>query len=336
MTTPKRIALDEVGRRSRVHGPKERERVNMDVEPVLTVDTLGDFMRLDLPPREMILAPILAERSLTMIHAWRGVGKTWVTLAMALAVAGASTCFRWNAPRPRRVLLIDGEMPAVALQERLAQLIKGAQPPLSTDASGNLQIIAADRQGNGLPDLASLKGQQAVAPAVEIADVIILDNLSTLFGIRENEADDFAAVNAYLISIRRAGKSVIIIHHQGKGGQQRGSSRKEDVLDLVLALKRPDDFDPEEGCRFVVEVEKARGLMGDTLKSFEARLTITDDGARWTITDPVDPVLEEVQSLMAEGKTQREIQKALEDMGMKKSLGLVNKLVRRITEARND
>ena len=329
MTSPKRIPLAAAGR-SRVHDPMEGERVNTDVEPALTVDTLGDFMRLDLPSREMILAPILAERSLTMIHAWRGVGKTWLTLSMALAMAGASTCFHWQAPRPRRVLLIDGEMPAVALQDRLALLIKGASPPLSTDAGDNLQIIASDRQGNGLPDLASHRGQLAIAPAVKFADVIILDNLSTLFGIRENEADDFAAVNAYLISIRRAGKAVIIIHHQGKSGQQRGSSRKEDVLDLVLALKRPDDFDTEEGCRFVVEVEKARGLMGDALKSFEARLTVADNAARWTVSDPADPLLEEVRAMLAEGKTQRDIATAVG-----KSVGLVNKLVKRIKEARN-
>ncbi len=330
MIAPRLIPLAEAERRSRVHVPREREHVNRDAEPALQVDKLGDFMRLDLPPRELILDPILAERSLAMVHAWRGVGKTWLTLSLALAIAGGGACLRWQAPRPRRVLLIDGEMPAVALRERLALLIRGATPPLSTEAGDNLEIIASDRQGCGLPDLASPKGQAAIAAAVEAADVVILDNLSTLFGIRENEADDFAAVNAYLISIRRAGKSVVVIHHQGKGGQQRGSSRKEDVLDLVLALKRPDDFDPEEGCRFVVEVEKARGMMGEACRSFEARLTVVDDAARWTVSDPTDPVLEEVRDLLGQGKSQREIAAAIS-----KSVGLVNKLVKRISEVRH-
>src|SRR3712207_8616616 len=44
-------------------------------------------------------------------------------------------------------------------------------------------------------------------------------------------------------------RAVLFIHHQGKGGTQRGTSRKEDVLDTVIALRRPDDYSPAEGAR---------------------------------------------------------------------------------------
>lgn len=331
MTAPTYITLEEAEQRSRVHDNRNREHVNADTLPVLQVDTLGEFLKLDLPPRELILAPILAERSLTMIHAWRGAGKTWMTLSLALAISGGGKCFDWQSLRPRRVLLIDGEMPAVTLQERLVQLIRGAVPPLSTDAVDNLRLLTSDRQPDGLPDLATPKGQQAIAPYVDVADVIIFDNMSTLFGVRENESDDLASVNAYLTGLRRAGKSVIVVHHQGKGGQQRGSSRKEDVLDLVLALKRPDDYDAQEGARFLVVVEKARGLVGAAVKTFEARLTIAENAAHWSVSDPVDPVLEEIQSLLDENKSQREIAKTL---GM--SPAWVNKMVQRLREAGGD
>jgi hypothetical protein len=40
-------------------------------------------------------------------------------LGIAYAVATGSTFLKWRAARPRRVLLIDGEMPAQALRERL-------------------------------------------------------------------------------------------------------------------------------------------------------------------------------------------------------------------------
>jgi len=72
---------------------------------------------------------------------------------------------------------------------------------------------------------------------------------------------------------------VLFIHHSGKGGAQRGTSRKEDVLDTVIALRRPEDYSPAEGARFEVHFEKARGFAGEEAEPFEAALT----GAGWAV-----------------------------------------------------
>ena len=37
---------------------------------------INDFLALDIPAREMLLAPILPERSLAMLYAPRGLGKS--------------------------------------------------------------------------------------------------------------------------------------------------------------------------------------------------------------------------------------------------------------------
>ena len=37
---------------------------------------INDFLNLDVPPREMLLSPILPERSLAMLYAPRGVART--------------------------------------------------------------------------------------------------------------------------------------------------------------------------------------------------------------------------------------------------------------------
>ena len=58
------------------------------------------------------------------------------------------------------------------------------------------------------------------------------------------------------------GISVLFIHHAGKGGQQRGTSRREDVLDTVIAMRKPADFNPGDGAYFEIHFEKARGLYG--------------------------------------------------------------------------
>lgn len=103
--------------------------------------------------------------------------------------------------------------------------------------------------------------------------------------------------------MRRAGKSVLFIHHSGKGGGQRGTSRKEDVLDTVIALRRPSDYSPEQGARFEIHFEKARGLFGNDAKSFQAHLA--DD--RWLVSDLVEGDGDEVLKLKSQGLSLREI-----------------------------
>ena len=55
--------------------------------------------------------------------------------------------------------------------------------------------------------------------------------------MKENDADSWVPVQAWALAQRRAGRSVLFVHHAGKSGLQRGTSRKEDVLDTVIALR---------------------------------------------------------------------------------------------------
>jgi putative DNA primase/helicase len=199
-----------------------------------------------------------------------GTGKTLVAHGIAWAVACGSGFLNWRAPQPRRVLLIDGEMRAVDIQERFSNIraVSELEP-----APEFLRIAAADTFRDGLPNLNSKEAQQCYADVIADADLVIVDNLSTLCPtIKENDADSWAPVIDWELSLRRQNKSVLLIHHAGKGGTQRGSSRKEDVLDTVMALRRPPDYSPAQGARFEVHFEKARGFYGPDAEPFEAQL----------------------------------------------------------------
>ena len=91
--------------------------------PKLETINLVDFVALPLPQRQHVLAPILPERGLAMLFAPRGVGKTQVAVNIGWAVACGQPFFRWYAPKPRRVLYVDGEMPQELLQERAQAMI---------------------------------------------------------------------------------------------------------------------------------------------------------------------------------------------------------------------
>jgi hypothetical protein len=253
-------------------------------DPGLRVLTLAELINCEFPEREALLKPWLLTQSLSLVHAWRGVGKTHVALGIAYAVATGGKFLTWEARRPWRVLYVDGEMPGAALKARLAALIGADDRDFDPSY---LCVITPDVQGNEpMPDLATAEGQAAVEVAAAEADLIILDNISTLYRDAgpENEAESWRVAQGWALKMRRAGKSVLFIHHDGKGGQQRGTSKREDTLDVVIKLKHPTDYSPEQGARFELHYEKYRNAAGkDDAKPIEATLT-TDDSSRvcWT------------------------------------------------------
>jgi hypothetical protein len=62
---------------------------------------------------------------------------------------------------------------------------------------------------------------------------------------------------------------------------QRGTSKREDIADLVLALKRPADYEPEQGLRYVLSFQKARGVIGTSTEAFEVGLEVVDGLSIW-------------------------------------------------------
>jgi len=280
----------------------------------LNVLSLHDFLETSFPERESLLSPIILTQSLSMIHAWRGLGKTHVGLGIAYAVASGGEFLKWRSPQPRGILYLDGEMPGSALQERLAAITAASdRKPLP----GYFRIITPDLQDLGsMPDLATLEGQAAVNTMLtpETA-LIVVDNISCLCRSgRENEAESWLPVQGWALWQRSAGRAVLFIHHSGKNGEQRGASKREDILDTVIKLKRPVDYEPSQGAVFELIFEKARHLTGEDTASFEARLTTNQATGlqAWVYKDVAQTSFERVVNLASEGLSQSEIAKELQ------------------------
>lgn len=283
------------------------------------------FMKQELEPREHILNPWLPVQGLTMVHAARGIGKTYFALHAAYAVACGSSFLKWNAPQPRGVLYIDGEMPSSVLQERLARIIAASDE----EPQRPFRIITPDLQPIGMLDLSRHDDQRELESHLDDIELVVVDNLSTLVRCgRENEAESWLPVQGWALQQRAKGRSVLFVHHDGKSGEQRGTSRREDVLDTDISLRRPRNYQQENGAQFEVNFTKARGFYGMEARSLVAKLTLTKKDGReiqqWEWQDIDESNLEKVKELKSEGMSQTEIAIELE-----LSKGYVSKLLKR-------
>lgn len=269
-----------------------------------------ELQDLNILPPEPLIEPFLPSGELAMIAAERGVGKTQVSLALAVAAATGTSALRFHAPKPRRVLFIDGEMGGGLMKQRLAEAV--SRLPVNAAPPQSLIFLTPSMCTDGImPDLATEEGRAAVDVLVEELepDLIVIDNISTLFrsGASENDSDSWRAPQQWLVSLKSRGIAVLLVHHLGKNGNQRGTSVREDVLGCSIKLKRPQDCDASQGCRFIWEYTKARALTGDAVDSFEAALV---DG-RWVVEVKRVATLETIMELKRGGLSTREIAEAV-------------------------
>jgi hypothetical protein len=261
------------------------------------------LMGATLPARETILDPILTTKSLALLYGPRGIGKTYVALGIAWAAASGGSFLGWRARRPHRVLYVDGEMAAADMRERLAAL--GPAPP-------TLDLMLIDLQMGTQPDLATPDGQLRLMESWGRPELVVLDNLASLVGFKSGNPDAWSNLQRFLVLQRQLGRAVLMVHHANKQGAQRGTNRREDVLDLVLALRRPDDYAPREGARMEIHFEKARGLHGDAVQPIEARLETDDtNGVRWTWGPARTDELTQLVALLKEGLNPNQVARAL-------------------------
>ena len=238
----------------------------------------NDLMDMDIPERENIIVPFLKVNSLNMIYAARGIGKTWVAMILAQSVSTGQNFLCYNVPKPRRVLFVDGEMPLADLKCRLG-LIGNSR------TNENLFFLASEvlyqndqplNINNSLDQHRIMQALDELKGKGQKVDLIIFDNLSSLsIGVDENDNTDLEAFLRWLLALRHSGYAILLVHHAGKNGDQRGASRREDLLDTVIQLKKnTDQIVNTYGANFIMTFTKTRGIEPDPL---ELNINLRDD-----------------------------------------------------------
>jgi AAA domain/DnaB-like helicase N terminal domain len=225
----------------------------------------SELASLTLNQREPLLSDWLCEGDYGIIFASRGVGKTWLGLLIAKAVATGGRLGEWKAPASAKVLYIDGEMPPDLMRDRDRGLGSGEVEFLN-------HAILFDRTEKVLniiePAVQEAILQRCVRDNIRL---VILDNLSTLAsGIKENDSFEWERLHNWLLHFRRRKIAVILIHHAGRSGEMRGTSKREDAAFWVISLddakKHADD---KRGARFISRFAKPSRNTQDEVPALE-------------------------------------------------------------------
>jgi hypothetical protein len=266
-------------------------------ESVVTSSELHD---LHLTPRKKLLGDWFCEGDLGFIFAFRGVGKTWLSLAIAQALSTGSRLGEWQAHEKVKVLYLDGEMPPDLMRSRCNGL---------EAVNDNLRFLNHDvlfERSSRVLNIANPEVQEAIIAhcVANTIKVLILDNLSTLAsGVRENEADSWEQVNPWLLDLRRRKIAVVIVHHAGRSGEMRGTSKREDNVFWIIALDdAKKDADDKRGARFISRFTKPSRNTQEEVPAYEWHL-VSESNGKVTIACGQAQTLDVFRQLIEEGVT---------------------------------
>ena len=235
---------------------------------VLKAPTLRQLLESTFSDRQHLLFPWLREQESCMVYADTGVGKSMFALSAALAVAGGGEFLGWKPDEPAegtgwRVLYIDGEMHVGDIQERVRMLMHAVPSVDQEKASANLRFLARQHQEPNVafPLITTPAGMEFVRDVIrqKAIDLVILDNFSTLGEVEdENAASSFNAIQQFLLQLKVQGVATMLVHHAGKSGDFRGSSKLAATFETIIQLERLGSNIEHGAAAFRVRWDKVR------------------------------------------------------------------------------
>ena len=197
--------------------------------------SMDDLVKLK--PKDFTLYPLLKEGFYCLIFGGSGVAKTWFALHLAICLSQGRAPFdgwEFRGSAPLNVMYIAGEMDEEEYGDRLRKLLAEQK---SNPRFRFLRYIEVD----GLPrknvDLASDEDQERISKLIEMrkSQVVVLDNLSTLATAGHTEGQ-FEKILGFIRKLQADGVIVLLVHHENRKGDFKGSNMIELVADQSLHL----------------------------------------------------------------------------------------------------
>jgi len=235
----------------------------------------ADLQGMEFPPINWVVPDILPE-GLTILAGKPKLGKSWLALDMALAVAGGGSVLgRECDPGPALYLALEDN------QRRLQRRLSLIEPHLSWPANMEMNTRCPRLDQGGLKTI------REWIETREGAKLVIVDTLAVVRpqgNARDTaHASDYAALGGLQQLASNTGVAIMVVHHLRKAGADdpfdtvSGSTGLTGVADTTLILTRREG---EGGC-----ILYGRGR---DLEKLETGLEFDDLACRWRdLGDPV-------------------------------------------------
>jgi hypothetical protein len=236
--------------------------------------SIGEWTKRDLPEPDRIMGEWFTTTSRIALNAATGLGKTNFTLALAAHISAGRDFLHWRAPRPARVLFVDGEMSRRLLKRRAQDLCRrcGFEP--------EGLFLLSHEDVDGFPPLNTPAGKALIEQVIEIiggVDAVIFDNVMALVAGDQKEEEGWQRALPLVNALTKRGIGQMWINHTGHDKSRGyGTSTREWRMDNVIHLSEEKRADTDVSFR--LEFHKARERTPETRRDFEAvTIALLDD-----------------------------------------------------------
>lgn len=256
--------------------------------------TAEELQTMDIPEARWAVPRLLPEGA-TLLAGKPKLGKSWLALGLAVAVAQGSPFLGREVGSPRDVLYLALEDSPRRLKTRMRKLMGGT--PWPARLRFHTEWERAD--AGGIERIREWI-EAAAAPAVVIVDT--LERIRAARDGRSAYADDYAAMEGLSALGLESGVAIQAVHHTRK-------AESDDPLEMVSGT-----FGLTGAADGVMVLRRRRGQADATLfvggrdvEETELRLRFDSEAGRWEVAgDSEEPVLTEqrsavIRAIIAEG-----------------------------------
>lgn len=230
------------------------------------------FKTLDLtlppPPVQWLVDRMICKGDIHLLIGEPGIGKSWITMDLCLAVAGLRDEFLGrHVSEHGRVLYLDEENPEDLIYSRMHKL------GMDDRVANNIRYL------NNVGIRLDKQADDVIEEALEYEpSLIILDSLTRFHTEDENHAGSMAGLfhNAIKPLARETGAAVVLIHHANKTDSNSSYKRSRGSGDIPASVDAGYDVrEVGEGSLAVANFKSRRTAQGD---SFYVAITDIADG----------------------------------------------------------